>query len=130
MTSLAAFWDMKGELSQYVAPGQKAKTENTGGTRKAMFQRPFARVTWLCSFFFLAYVGIELALGGWVTTFMKEVLSAADYASSMASTGFWLGLSVGRLVLGFVTPLIGEKIAIIVCSSFVFCFSLCGLIVA
>ncbi|KAK1147809.1 hypothetical protein N8T08_000322 [Aspergillus melleus] len=113
ITSLAAFWDMKGELSQYQEPGQPGKAGSSGGTRKAMFQRPFARVTWLCSMFFLVYVGVEVAIGGWVVTFMKEVRNAAEYASSMTATGFWLGLSVGRLVLGFITPLIGEKIAIL-----------------
>jgi len=30
----------------------------------------------------------------------------------MTATGFWLGLTMGRLVLGFVTPYIGEKLAI------------------
>jgi hypothetical protein len=45
-------------------------------------------------------------------TFMKEVRHAAPFPSSMTSTGFWLGITVGRVILGFVTPLIGEKIAI------------------
>lgn len=36
------------------------------------------------------------------------------FASGMAATGFWLGLTVGRLVLGFVTPRIGERWAIAV----------------
>lgn len=45
-------------------------------------------------------------------TFMKEVRHAAPFSSSMTSTGFWLGITLGRVILGFVTPLIGEKIAI------------------
>lgn len=45
-------------------------------------------------------------------TFMKEIRHAAPFASSMTSTGFWLGITLGRVILGFVTPLIGEKIAI------------------
>lgn len=45
-------------------------------------------------------------------TFMKEVRHAAPFPSSMTSTGFWLGITVGRVILGFVTPLIGEKLAI------------------
>ena len=30
----------------------------------------------------------------------------------MTETGFWLGITVGRLILGFVTPRVGEKLAI------------------
>jgi fucose permease len=75
---------------------------------------PAARVTWICSVFLLGYVGIEVALGGWIVTFMKEVRHAAPFSSSMTSTGFWLGIAVGRIILGFVTPMIGEKVAITV----------------
>lgn len=73
---------------------------------------PSARITWVCSIFLLGYVGVEVALGGWIVTFMKEVRHAAPFPSSMTSTGFWLGITVGRVILGFVTPLIGEKLAI------------------
>lgn len=58
-------------------------------------------------------------------TFMKKVRHAAPFASSMTSTGFWLGITLGRVILGFVTPLIGEKIAISVGSpSISFAFKL------
>lgn len=30
----------------------------------------------------------------------------------MVATGFWLGITVGRVILGFITPRIGEKVAI------------------
>lgn len=34
------------------------------------------------------------------------------FASGMTATGFWLGLTIGRVSLGFVTPRIGERLAI------------------
>lgn len=46
---------------------------------------------------------------------MINVRHGAKFASGMTATGFWLGLTVGRFVLGFVTPRIGEKLAIAVC---------------
>jgi fucose permease len=69
-------------------------------------------VTWLCALFLLGYVGIEVALGGWIVVFMIQVRQGEAFASGMTATGFWLGLAVGRIVLGFVTPRIGEKLAI------------------
>lgn len=45
---------------------------------------------------------------------MMRVRDGGAFASGMTATGFWIGITVGRVVLGFVTPRIGEKIAIIV----------------
>jgi len=80
--------------------------------KEALFTMPSARVTWLCALFLLGYVGIEVALGGWITTFMLRERDGGAFASGMTATGFWLGITVGRLILGFVTPRIGEKLSI------------------
>ncbi|KAK5199766.1 hypothetical protein LTR99_004561 [Exophiala xenobiotica] len=61
------------------------------------------RVTILASLFLLAYVGVEVSIGGWIVTFMLRVRKGSPFASGMTSTGFWLGITVGRFLLGFVT---------------------------
>jgi fucose permease len=61
------------------------------------------RITWLCSLFLLIYVGIEVSVGGWVVTFMLRVRRGSPFASGLTSTGFWAGITIGRMVLGFVT---------------------------
>jgi fucose permease len=61
------------------------------------------KVTILVSIFLLIYVGIEVSIGGWIVTFMRRVRKGDPFASGLTSTGFWLGITVGRLVLGFVT---------------------------
>ncbi len=38
--------------------------------------------------------------------------SGTSYASGLTAVGFWLGITVGRVVLGFITPRIGERLAI------------------
>lgn len=43
---------------------------------------------------------------------MLRVRHGAPFPSGLTVTGFWLGLTVGRVILGFVTGRIGEKIAI------------------
>lgn len=83
-----------------------------GSLRAALTKRPSARVTWLCAVFLLGYVGIEVALGGWIVVFMIQVRHGEEFASGMTATGFWLGITIGRVILGFVTPRIGEKLAI------------------
>lgn len=69
-------------------------------------------ITWICAIFLLGYVGIEVSLGGWLVTFMLKVRHGEPFASGLVATGFWLGITFGRIVLGFVTGKIGDKTAI------------------
>lgn len=55
-----------------------------------------------------------MAIGGWIVVFMTNVRHGSAFASGMTETGFWLGVTMGRFVLGFVSPRIGEKLAITV----------------
>lgn len=43
---------------------------------------------------------------------MLKVRDGTEFASGMVSVGFWLGITLGRIVLGFITPRIGEKLAV------------------
>lgn len=63
-----------------------------------------------------------MAVGGWVVTFMLRVRGGAPFPSGITATGFWLGITVGRVVLGFVTGRIGEKLAISVMASPMQCY--------
>ncbi|KAJ5320640.1 hypothetical protein PENANT_c033G09125 [Penicillium antarcticum] len=118
VVSTTCFW--KSNAAEFRAANRQSVEENRkGGLRDALFKRPAARITWLCALFLLGYVGVEVALGGWIVTFMIRVRQGGAFASGMTATGFWLGITVGRVILGFVTPRVGEKIAIsgyIVCS--------------
>lgn len=85
-----------------------------GALRSSLFTAPYARVTWVCSAFLLCYVGCEVSLGGWLVQFMIRVRDAAPFDAGMTSVGFWLGLTLGRAILGFVTPYLGVKTAVCV----------------
>ncbi len=108
--STHAFWAATGQVFRDEHP----RTSDVGGSRlrEATMRMPAARVTWLSALFLLGYVGIEVGLGGWIVAFMIRVRDAKPFASGMTATGFWLGLTFGRVILGFVTPRIGEKLAI------------------
>lgn len=110
VSSVWAFWAATGAVFRVANP----RTTDSKGNRmrEALTTMPSARVTWLCALFLLGYVGAEVALGGWIVTFMIRVRHGARFASGMTATGFWLGVTVGRVILGFVTPKIGEKLAI------------------
>ncbi len=103
-----AFWKETG--LKYRDDNSSADSDEKGKTRLALKQK----VTWICAAFLLAYVGTEVSLGGWIVTFMIRVRHGPPFASGMTATGFWLGLTVGRVTLGFITPKIGERLAIAV----------------
>jgi fucose permease len=111
-TSSTAFWTATGAVFRLNNP----RTTHTKDNRmvEALLRAPNARVTWVCALFLLGYVGVEVALGGWIVKFMLEVRKGGEFASGMTATGFWMGITVGRIVLGFVTPKLGEKLAIAV----------------
>jgi fucose permease len=89
---------------------KNASSHSEGGRTRAALK---LRVTWTISIFLLFYVGAEVALSGWVVTFMQRVRGAPAFDSSLTATGFWLGVTVGRLVLGFITPRLGERWSIV-----------------
>lgn len=98
-----------------MASEQNSSESSRGALRRTLCTKQSGCVTWICAFFLLGYVGIKVAIGGWIVTFMTRVRHGADFASGMSTTGFWLGITFGRFVLGFVTPRLGEKLAVIVC---------------
>jgi fucose permease len=111
-TSFAAFYKADAAAFRLANP----RTSDAAGSRlrEAIARLPAARTTWLAALFLLGYVGAEVALGGWIVVFMMDVRNGAPFASGMVATGFWLGITVGRVVLGFVTPRIGERLSIII----------------
>ncbi|KAL2844974.1 major facilitator superfamily domain-containing protein [Aspergillus pseudoustus] len=73
-----------------------------------------SRVTWVLAFFLFAYMGVEVSIGGWIVEFMMQVRDGGAVESGLIPTGFWAGITVGRIVLGFVNERIGERLAVII----------------
>ena len=101
----AAFREENALSSHPTATGEQSQES---GTRAAMKKR----VTWICSLFLLAYVGTEVSIGGWIVLFMIRIRHGAPFQSGLTATGFWLGITMGRVTLGFVTGRLGEKVAV------------------
>ncbi|PHH70737.1 hypothetical protein CDD82_6956 [Ophiocordyceps australis] len=115
LSSVSGFWWSTGVA--YRASVNQHQDEH--GTRnkvtmtKVLVTPPFSRVTWLCSFFLLGYVAIEVAIGGWILVFMTEVRKATQFAARMTATGFWLGITLGRFLLCFIYLLLVIALGIV-----------------
>lgn len=106
VVGMSAFWNATGDVYRKKLRHDPAKGQTTV---KTVLREP---LTWVVAGFLLAYVGVEVSLGGWVPTFMLEVRHAQPFLAGLAVTMFWLGLTLGRIILGFVTGRVGEKLAI------------------
>jgi len=104
-----AFW-------RATAAVHRASLASSSGDGKRTTTRRVLRepITWLLALFLLGYVGAEVSLGGWIVTFMLRVRGAEPFIAGLTVTFFWLGLTLGRVLLGFITGRIGEKLAITV----------------
>ena len=56
-------------------------------------------IVWIAAAFMLVYVGTEVTLGGWSFSFLTEVRHHATLFAGWAVSGYWLGITVGRLTL-------------------------------
>ncbi|MBN9386596.1 MAG: MFS transporter [Chloroflexi bacterium] len=67
------------------------------------------RNVWLCAAFLLFYVGVEVSMGTWSYSLLTEERHQDTLLSGWAVSGYWLGLTLGRLILGHVGERIGNK---------------------
>lgn len=113
---ITTFWGATGAVhrAQHQTLHDGASVEEPGVGHKRTTTRHVLRdpIVWLIALFLLGYVGAEVSLGGWITSFMLVVRHAEAFDAGLTVTFFWLGLTVGRVALGFVTGRVGEKVAI------------------
>ncbi|KAL0092355.1 major facilitator superfamily domain-containing protein [Phycomyces blakesleeanus] len=66
-------------------------------------------VTLLSAGYILIYVGVEIIMGGWGYTFLTEGRHGDKEMMGHVTAGYWAGLAIGRLVLGYLAGRLGEK---------------------
>jgi fucose permease len=66
------------------------------------------RVVWIAALFLLFYTGAEVSTGSWTYSFLTEAQHNVPLIAGWMVSGFWLGLTLGRIVLGHVAQRIGH----------------------
>lgn len=67
------------------------------------------RTVWVGAIFLAFYVGGEVSLGNWSYSLLTEERGQAPLLSGWVVSGFWLGLTLGRLVLGRLSARLSDK---------------------
>lgn|SRR5579872_185473 len=91
------------------------KAEKAETKQNVLFKALAMRIVWLAALFLLFYVGTEVSLGSWSYSFLTEERGGAPLLMGWAVSGYWLGLTLGRLTLARVALNLGEKRMIQIC---------------
>ncbi|PIL23359.1 MFS general substrate transporter [Ganoderma sinense ZZ0214-1] len=92
--------------------GQNPPPEDTQENGESKYRQMFTlRSLHLMAIFILIYVGVEVTLGGWIVTYVIN-LRGGGPSSGYISSGFFGGLTLGRVGLLWVTQKVGERRAI------------------
>ncbi len=78
------------------------------GERSVLLTALRLRVVWLGALFLLFYVGMEVSLGSWSYSFLTEARHGSTLFSGWAVSGYWLGLTLGRLTLAHLARKVGK----------------------
>lgn len=102
------FWKVDFEEVAEENEQDNAKINHKDLTKMAIFNR----VTLISAAYILVYVGVEVTLGGWGYTWLKEGRQGDGIAMANVVSGYWAGLASGRILLGYLSSRFGEKLMI------------------
>lgn len=98
-------------------PVQEDKTAPTSASSNLLAQTLRRRGVWLAAFFLFFYVGVEVGLGNWGYSFLTIVRSGPALFSAWVISGYWCGLTLGRLILANLAPRLGVRRLTTLCLS-------------
>ncbi|KAH8705097.1 putative MFS efflux transporter [Talaromyces proteolyticus] len=73
-----------------------------------------SRVTLLGAIFIFTYQGAEVAISGWIVSYLINYRDGDPSHVGYVSAGFWAGITIGRFVLSYPARRLGEKVAVLV----------------
>src|SRR6266699_1565899 len=89
---------------QNIAPSEEVATPRSN-VLVAALRVP---IVWIAALFLLIYVGAEVSVGIWSYSFLTEERHASTLLAGWMVSGYWLGLTLGRLELARVTLRVGS----------------------
>jgi fucose permease len=76
-------------------PGGPVATPSRRGALRSLLTSP---LMWIFGLILLLYVGNEGAMGAWLATYLGETAGTPLDQGALATSGFWLALTAGRLL--------------------------------
>ncbi|TVY81696.1 Bypass of stop codon protein [Lachnellula suecica] len=110
-----AFWNYEVESDPALPPpasednsrGQTTSTRKRGWTSfKTLLSH---KTTVLGALFIFGYQGAEVAISGWVISFLVQIRHGDPSKVGYVTSGFWAGITLGRFTLSFLAHRTGER---------------------
>lgn len=109
-------YETESAAAQLLTPlEQTLSRQTTAEEKKSILKKALKnRTTILGAILIFAYQGAEVAISGWVISFLIDYRNGNPQTVGYVTSGFWGGITLGRFVL--VTPAhkIGDRISIVV----------------
>ncbi|CUS14301.1 unnamed protein product [Tuber aestivum] len=101
-----AFWNSEKDSTPIPRP-----SGNTGvlSTKDILRKSIRNKYTLMAAIFIFAYQGAEVAIGGWTVSFLITARAGDPAEVGYVASGFWAGITAGRLVLSHLCTRIGER---------------------
>ncbi len=80
-----------------VSPGASPAAADTPA---AAARLPITLTAWIMAAVLFLYVGAEIGLGSWVSSYSREAAGAGVMAGAVVTSGYWGALALGRLLTG------------------------------
>ncbi|KAF9265531.1 MFS general substrate transporter [Marasmius fiardii PR-910] len=93
--------------------GEKNQNQDSSTSHGTFRQILSHRNVHLMAFFILVYVGVEVTIGGWIVTFVIRERNGGPNAGYISS-GFFGGLTLGRVLLLWFNKMVGERNAMFI----------------
>lgn len=94
---------------------QSSRQTASEATDSTLLRTLRLRGVWLAAFFLLFYTGTEVGLGNWGYSFLTLARSGPLLFSAWVVSGYWSGLTLGRLTLANLAPRLGVRRLITLC---------------
>ncbi|KAF2210003.1 hypothetical protein CERZMDRAFT_121984 [Cercospora zeae-maydis SCOH1-5] len=102
----------------------KAAKSGAGGQHASIFQAFGYPSTWIISVFVFLYAAIEISLADWISSYLIDVRGFDRPTGNSLTAGYWIGLTLGRVVVGFLASRVNwGKATVMGCS--ILCYSAC-----
>ncbi|KAH8668231.1 MFS efflux transporter [Tricladium varicosporioides] len=93
---------------QSQAQGQRSEKRRWRSFKTIMSNKP----TILGACFTFSYQGAEVAISGWIISFLVQIRHGDPSKVGYVTSGFWAGITVGRFTLSFLAHRIGERLSV------------------
>jgi fucose permease len=119
-----AYWTYEKESSndsETILPSPAPATESPATKKGAVSKRWRSfktllsnKPTLLGALFIFAYQGAEVAISGWIISFLVQFRHGDPSKVGFVTSGFWAGITLGRFTLSFVAHKIGERLFVFI----------------